>query len=98
MTRLPLVLAVVHALARQARSPAKARHEVRPGKRMPTLAVRLLGVRRLDRNAAHHVLARAHRLQVVGVDARRVATEMVEVKPLWDRADEQLVNDPVRSL
>lgn len=45
--------------------------------------------------AAGDVLLLSHRLQVVWVHACAIATEVIDLPPSWDRADEGFIGEAV---
>ena len=47
-------------------------------------------------HSASDVLAVADRLKVVGIDTDTVATSMIQLSTLRDRADQQLIRNTVR--
>lgn len=59
-------------------------------------AMSLHGVYRGDVNPTHDVLASGHGLEVARIHAGSVATQMVELKAVRDRADQILVDGDVR--
>lgn len=50
----------------------------------------------LGRGSSACVFPFCYRLEVLGVDASTVTTEVVNVEPCWDRPDVVLVKQPVR--
>ena len=55
--------------------------------------MRLCGMACSDSDAAQYVLSLRHRLQVSGVHARWVPTEMIKLHPFGDGANEEFIDD-----
>jgi hypothetical protein len=62
---------------------------------MTAHALLLSGIDGRERLASHDVLDLRHRLKVGRIDAGTIATEMVELASVWDRADDEFVKDSV---
>jgi hypothetical protein len=71
--------------------------EIRSSQRMPFVTSRLTGIDRRWPHSTQDVLSLRYGFQVVWVDARGVATEMIEDESDRDRADESLVDDSMCS-
>lgn len=85
----------MEAVARAAVTlPVRPNPEVVSRHGMPSAAT-LLTTKREKAATAPHVLLVRNRLEVLRVHAERVAAQVIEEEPVWDRPDEPLVDDPV---